>query len=302
LGAGHDHHHGAIRHERPLLWSLVLTGGFLVVELIGALLTNSLALLSDAAHMATDTLALAIALVAVRLTRRPPDAQRTFGYARLEAIGALLNGLLLVGIAVYILWVAIGRFRDGPEIATTGMLWIAAIGLVVNVVAMRLLRAGSGENLNVKGAYLEVWSDMVSSLAVLVGAAAIKLTGWSWIDAALAVLIGLWMLPRTWVLLREAANVLMEGVPHGVDLTTVRAALTGDPDVVGIHDLHVWALGSREPALTAHVVLGDGRSPHVVRARLAALLVERFHIHHSTLQVEFAHHEGDACATGRGHP
>ncbi len=295
MGGTHDHGMGEMRHERPLLWALILTGGFLVVEIVGALWTNSLALLSDAAHMGTDTLALVIALVAVRLIRRPPDARRTFGYARLEALGALVTGLLLLAIAVYILWEAVERFRGPTHVATTGMLVIAAIGLAVNLAAMRLLRAGSGESLNVKGAYLEVWSDMISSVAVLVGAGVIMLTGWLWIDPVLAVLIGLWIVPRTWQLLREAANVLLNGVPRGVDLAAVRATLAGDPDVTGVHDLHVWALGTREPALTAHVVVCEGVELHLVRVRLARLLVERYHIHHSTLQLELA-----PCAAG--HP
>jgi cobalt-zinc-cadmium efflux system protein len=292
MGGVHDHGTGEIRHERPLFWALILTGGFLVAEIAGALLTNSLALLSDAAHMATDTLALAIALVAVRLMRRPPDARRTFGYARLEALGALVNALLLFAIAAYILWEAIERLRGPTRVATTGMLVIAAVGLVVNLVAMQLLRAGSGESLNVKGAYLEVWSDTISSVAVLIGAGLIMLTGWLWIDPVLAVLIGLWIVPRTWQLLREATNVLLNGVPHGVDLTAIRASLTGDPDVAGVHDLHVWALGAREPALSAHVVVGEGAELHLVRTRLAGVLVARHHIHHSTLQLELA-----PCAT-----
>lgn len=288
MGAGHDHGSAEVRHERPLWWALGLTGGFLVAEIAGALWTNSLALLSDAAHMATDTLALVIALVAVRLMRRPPDARRTFGYARLEALGALVNALLLFAIAVYILWEAVERIRGAAHVATTGMFVIAAVGLIVNLIAMQLLRAGSGESLNVKGAYLEVWSDMISSVAVLIGAGVIVVTGWLWIDPVLAVLIGLWIVPRTWQLLREAANVLLNGVPRGVDLAAVRATLTGDPDVAGVHDLHVWALGSREPALSAHVVVGEGVELHLVRTRLAGVLVERHHIHHSTLQLELA--------------
>ena len=158
MGDGHDHGLSEIRHEKPLWWALGLSGTFLIAEVIGGLLTNSLALLSDAAHMATDTAGLVIALVAVRLARRPPDARRTFGYARLEALGALANGTLLLGVAVYILWEAVGRFREPPPVAATGMLLVAVAGLIVNLIAMRVLKAGSGESLNVKGAYLEVWS------------------------------------------------------------------------------------------------------------------------------------------------
>lgn len=293
----HDHNHlpAQIRHEKPLWWALGLTALFLLVEVAGAFWTNSLALLSDAAHMATDTLALTIALVAVRLSRRPPDARRTYGYARLEALGAVANGGLLFVVAIYILWEAAARFRQPQDIASTGMLVVAVFGLVVNLVAMRLLAAGSGESLNIKGAYLEVWSDMLGSVAVIVGALVIRWTGWQLVDPILAVLIGLWVLPRTWVLLREALNVLLEGVPKGVVLADVEQAMRRHEGVAGVHDLHVWALASSTPALTAHVVMKDGQEPDALRRQLADLLHERFGIDHVTLQVE-VDHCGDDCA------
>jgi cobalt-zinc-cadmium efflux system protein len=292
----HDHNHlpGEIRHEKPLWWALALTSSYLVVEVVGAFMTNSLALLSDAAHMATDALALVIALTAVRLSRRPPDARRTYGYARLEALGALANGLLLFAVGLYILWEAVDRFREPQAIASTGMLWVAGFGLLVNLIAMRLLSAGSGESLNVKGAYLEVWSDMLGSVAVIIAALIIRFTGWTLVDPILAVLIGLWVLPRTWVLLRDALNVLLEGVPKGMALADVEQALRGHAGVADIHDLHVWALGSSTPALTAHVVTADGQPADALRRALAGMLHERFGIDHVTLQVE-ADHCGDAC-------
>ncbi len=294
----HDHNHvpSEIRHEKPLWWALALTSSYLVVEVVGAFMTNSLALLSDAAHMATDALALVIALTAVRLSRRPADARRTYGYARLEALGALANGGLLFAVGLYILWEAVGRFRAPQPIASTGMLWVAGFGLLVNLIAMRLLSAGSGESLNVKGAYLEVWSDMLGSVAVIIAALIIRFTGWTLVDPILAVLIGLWVLPRTWVLLRDALNVLLEGVPKGIALAEVEQALRGHAGVTDIHDLHVWALGSSTPALTAHVVTAaTGQDADTLRRTLAAMLHERFGIDHVTLQVE-ADHCGDACA------
>lgn len=293
MGSSHDHGTSSIRHEKPLWWAFGLTAAFLAAELIGAWLTNSLALLSDAAHMATDTLALVIALVSVRLSRRPADAKRTFGFVRMEAMGAMVNGLLLFAVAAYILWEGWQRFREPPLVASTGMLVVAAIGLVVNLIAMRLLKAGSGESLNMKGAYLEVWSDMLGSLAVIFGAILIKLTGWWRIDPILAMLIGLWVLPRTWTLLREASNVLMMGVPKGVDLAKVRAAMQAVPGVIGIHDLHIWALASSQPALTAHVVVTTATDAAPVREQVSQLLEETFHIEHVTLQVEA---RDDTCA------
>jgi len=287
MGAGHDHGTASIRHEKPLWWAFGLTSAFLVAEVIGGLLTNSLALLSDAAHMATDVIALAISLVAVRLSRKPADAKRTYGYARMEAIGAMINGGLLFLVAGYILWEAVGRFRSPPEVSSTGMLVIAIVGLCVNLVSMRLLKAGSGDNLNMKGAYLEVWSDMLGSVGVIIGAILIKLTGWTIADPIIAVLIALWVLPRTWTLLRAAWQVLMQGVPEGIDIQAVRQALVEHPGVSEVHDLHVWALGSKEPILTAHIVLEESSVPvkgmHDV---LADMLDQRFGIEHATLQVE----------------
>jgi len=287
MGSGHDHGGSAIRHERPLWWALGLTGGFLVAEVAGAFLTGSLALLSDAAHMGTDTLALSIALVAVRLARRPPDARRSYGYARMEAIGAMVNGLLLFLVAGYILWEAVGRLRQPAPIATTGMLAVAALGLVVNLVAMRLLRAGSGESLNLKGAYLEVWSDMLGSVAVIAAAIAIRLTGWQWIDPALAAAIGLRVLPRTWTLLREAGNVLMEGVPAGIELAAVRRDLAGFDGVTDVHDLHVWSLASNAPALSAHLSVAAGTDVDALRRAANARLQDAYGIGHSALQIEY---------------
>lgn len=285
MGAGHDHS-GEVRYEKPLWIALGLTTTFLIAEVVGGLLTNSLALLSDAAHMMTDVVALAISLVAVRLSRRAPDAKRTYGYARMEAIGATINGALLFGVAAYILWEAVERFRDPPEVAPIGMLVIAVAGLAINLVSMRLLKAGSGESLNIKGAYLEVWSDMLGSVGVLLAAIIIRFTGWTIVDPILAVLIGLWVLPRTWVLLKEAGQVLMEGVPHGVDLDAVRAALEGHAGVRGVHDLHVWSLRSNQPILTAHIVVADGAPAAPLHDTLNAMLHERFEIGHATLQVE----------------
>jgi cobalt-zinc-cadmium efflux system protein len=301
MGDPHDHGLASIRHEKPLRWALALTAGFLVAELVGAWLTNSLALLSDAAHMATDTLALVIALVAVRLSRRPADARRTFGFVRLEAFGALLNGVLLFAVAGYILWEAIGRFRAPPPVETGGMLALAALGLVVNLIAMRLLKAGSGESLNMKGAYLEVWSDMLGSAAVLVGAALIRVTGWTIVDPLLALALGLWVLPRTWTLVNEAVHVLMLGVPRGIDLAAVRAAIETTPGVASVHDLHVWSLSSARPALAAHVLLDAGADDAVaVRTRIAAVLDARFDVRHVTLQMETEKCEGAHCEDMHG--
>ena len=288
--AGHSHVPSVIKYERPLWIAFGLTLFFLFVEVAGGILTNSLALLSDAAHMMTDVIALGVSLFAVRLARKPADAKRTYGYARMEAIGAMINGGLLFLVAGYILWEAVGRFREPPHVASTGMLVVAGLGLVVNLISMQLLRAGAGDSLNMKGACLEVWSDMLGSVGVILGALAIRFTGWTVIDPIIAVLIGLWVLPRTWVLLRQAGHVLMQGVPAGVDLDAVRDAMQAQPGVAAVHDLHVWALGSREPILTAHVLLAnDAADTDGIRITMAEMLHERFDIDHATLQLEGRH-------------
>lgn len=286
MAEGHEHV-SEIKHEKPLWWAFGLTSVFLIAEVIGGLITNSLALLSDAAHMGTDVIALAISLFAVRMSRKPADAKRTYGFARMEAIGALVNGGMLFLVAGYILWEAVGRFRQPPDVASTGMLVIAALGLVVNLISMRLLKAGSGDSLNVKGAYLEVWADMLGSVGVIGGAIIIMMTGWTLADPIIAVLIGLWVLPRTWTLLRAAGGVLMQSVPAGMDLDKVRDMMLAHPGVAKVHDLHVWALGSKEPVLTAHIILDDEtQQPDVVRQSLATALTAAFDIEHVTLQVD----------------
>jgi cobalt-zinc-cadmium efflux system protein len=297
----HAHHgtagHGAGVHEKRLAWALALTATFLVVEVAGGILTHSLALLSDAAHMATDVAALAVSLAAMRLARRPADPRRSYGYARLESFGAMVNGAMLIIVAGYVLWEAVGRIRNPAPVSADGMLLVASLGLAVNLVSMRLLHAGSRENLNLRGAYLEVWSDALGSAAAIIGALLIRFTGWTWVDAVIAVLIGLWILPRTWKLLRDAGHILLEATPPGIDLGEVRQALAGSTGVRDVHDLHVWALGSADVVLTAHVVIDPAADIDEERQRLGQLLARRFHIHHATLQMEHQH-----CSRDDLHP
>lgn len=292
----HDHRlsidHEA--HEHTMRMALLLTGGFMVVEVIGGLLTNSLALLSDAAHMFTDTAALAIALAAIRIGKRVADGRRTFGYARFEILAAAFNAVLLFLVAVFILWEAIQRFRSPLPIHSMGMGVIALLGLIVNLIAMRLLRAGSEQHLNVKGAYLEVWSDMLGSLGVVIASLIIYFTDWKPIDPIIAMLISLWVLPRTWVLLRDSLNILLEGVPSGLVLAEIDVELRSIPGIMGVHDLHVWAVSSGKNLLTAHIVrdvTAQGTDSEVLAA-IRERLKMRFDLHHTTLQFEHV-----ACAS-----
>ncbi|WP_085594654.1 MULTISPECIES: cation diffusion facilitator family transporter [unclassified Pseudomonas] len=287
MGAGHSHGQVRAGHERKLWMALGLTGSFMIAEVIGAFVTGSLALLSDAAHMLTDTLALAISLVAIQVAKRPADRKRTFGYARFEILAAAFNALLLFVVAFYILFEAWQRLQAPPEIQSTGMLVIAVLGLIVNLISMSLLASGSSQSLNVKGAYLEVWSDMLGSLGVILAALVIMYTGWGWVDSLVAAAIGLWVLPRTWTLLRESTNVLLQGVPEGIDIDQVEQGIRGVPGVSDVHDLHIWALTSGKNVLSAHLVAQVGsRDEQAILAEVSELVQERFEIAHVTLQVE----------------
>jgi len=287
MSAGHDHALPATTKERSLRWALVLTSAFLIAEVVGGVVLNSLALLSDAAHMFTDVAALAIALAAIRIARRPADQRRTYGYHRFEILAAAFNALLLFGVAGYILFEAWQRWRQPEEVQTTGVLVVAALGLVVNLASMWMLRSGKDASLNVKGAYLEVWSDMLGSIGVIAGAIVIRITGWNWVDSVIAVAIGLWVLPRTWVLLKDTLNILLEGVPEGIDMAAVRQSLLGLPGVLGVHDLHVWAVTSGRTSLTVHLVHApDVAAPVELLERARTVLAAEHHITHTTIQLE----------------
>ena len=288
MGSGHSHGipgQGGRGAERRLWIVLALTTTFLTAEVIGGILTKSLALLSDAAHMFTDAAALAIALVAIRIGKRVADRKRTFGYQRFEIIAAAFNASVLFMVAFYILYEAVQRFRSPEPVASGVMLIIATFGLLVNFIGMLLLRGGSEDSLNVKGAYLEVWSDMLGSLGVIVAAVLISLTGFMWIDSVVAAAIGLWVLPRTWTLLKESINVLLQGVPKNVDLDALEQAIEVVSGVGSIHDLHVWSLTSGKDVLQVHVVIEPDANEQALLQRIQDVIRAQG-IHHSTVQVE----------------
>lgn len=282
----HGHQHGAGSNTRQLVIALSLTATFLAVEVAGGLIFNSLALLSDAAHMLTDAAALAIALAAIKIGQKQADDRRTFGYRRFEILAAAFNALLLFAVAGYVLYEGIKRLIDPEPVESIGMLLIAAAGLAVNLIAMRVLAGGKDKSLNVKGAYLEVWSDMLGSLGVLLAAGIIWLTKWAWVDPVVAIAIGLWVLPRTWILLRDTTHILLEGAPQGVVIADLRTTILAVPGVAALHDLHAWVSGADQPSATVHVTLAEGANPEAVRGDLASLLASKFGIEHSTVQVE----------------
>lgn len=266
--------------------TLALTATYMVAEIVGGLWTGSLALLADAAHMATDVGGLAFALFAIWIGRRPPDAKKTYGYYRAEILAALANGVVLFGVAFYILYEAYQRFREPVRVASGAMLAVAAVGLAVNLIGMYLLKAGAGESLNVKGAYLEVMSDLLGSLGVLAAGIVIWFTGWNWVDPVISVLIGFFILPRTWKLLREAVDILLEGTPADVDLLAVEKALREQPNVAEVHDVHAWTVTSGRDLLSGHVRVAAGADRDEVLREVRTLLRERFGFDHVTLEVE----------------
>lgn len=285
-GHRHDHREACGRNKRRLLAVLVLTTLLIGVEATGGLLSGSLALLADAGHLLTDAAGLALALLALHFSERPATPERTYGYYRVEILAALTNSVVLTGVSLLILYEAWERFRDPPSIRTGVMIAVAAGGLAVNLAGALLLRRAAGESLNMRAAYLEVLSDAVASLGVIVAAVVVATTGWLYADALVSVLIGVAILPRTWALLREAVGVLLEGTPSDVNLAALRDAIGRVPGVAGVHDLHVWTLTSGVHAMSVHAVLGEAARHQVVLAEVRQCASRDFRIAHVTVQIE----------------
>ncbi len=285
MSDSHDHHHALETQNEGRLWIVLsLTCLFLVAEVLGGLWAHSLALLSDAAHVSTDAAAIAIAIMAIRMGRRPADEQRTYGYYRFEILAVIFNALLLFAVAIYILYEAYLRIFNPPELHSTGMLVIAIFGLMINVLCMKII-TGEHDSLNMKAAYLEVLADMIGSAGVIVGALVIYLTHWWWVDSIVAIGIGLWVLPRTWRLLKQSVHILLEGVPEGLQIKQIREALVQINGVESIHDLHVWSLTVNKVSLTAHLVCPERPMQDVLEDAMD-LLAERFAIYHVAIQCE----------------
>ncbi|MEU4553041.1 cobalt-zinc-cadmium efflux system protein [Micromonospora violae] len=292
MGAGHDHHHGSVANaahqHRGRLWAAFgLLATLMVVEAVVALHTGSLALLSDAGHMFTDVLGIGMALAAITATRRATgDPQRTFGLYRLEVLAALANAVLLSGVAIYVVIEAIRRFGDPPEVIAGPMLAVAVLGLLANIAAFALLRAGARESINLQGAYLEVLGDLLGSLGVIGAALLITVTDWWWADPLVAVAIGVFILPRTWRLARAAIRILVQAAPEHLQVTAVHDRLAAVPGVVEVHDLHVWTLTSGMEVASAHLTMAPGADVGAVLAAARTALHDDFRIEHATLQIE----------------
>ncbi len=293
MAAGHSHGierpvagSAGARHRRSLMLALCLTTTFLVVEVIGAFISGSLALLADAAHMLTDAGGLALALFAIWFAARPPSPSKTYGYLRSEVLAALVNAVVLLLLAVYILYEAYQRLFEPPEVLSTPMLIVAVVGLVVNLISMRLLAAGSEESLNLKGAYFEVLADMLGSIGVIISALVIMFTGWTLADPIIGAAIGVFIVPRTWTLLKHSVNILLEGTPVGFELDKLEKVLRALPDVVDVHDLHVWTITSGIDAMSGHLVVVDGADEQAVLVAARELMHDDFGIEHTTIQIE----------------
>ncbi|GAB2916250.1 cation diffusion facilitator family transporter [Streptomyces heilongjiangensis] len=311
MGAGHDHGHAhhaptsgtaAAAYRGRLRIALSITLTVMVVEIVGGVLADSLALVADAAHMATDAVGLGMALLAIHFANRPPSGNRTFGYARAEILAALANCLLLLGVGGYVLFEAIQRFIT--PVGTAGGLTVVfgAIGLVANMISLTLLMRGQKESLNVRGAFLEVAADALGSLAVIVSAVVILLTGWQAADPIASLVIGLMIVPRTVKLLRETLDVLLEAAPKNVDMAEVRAHILALPGVEDVHDLHAWTITSGMPVLSAHVVVDsdtlDAIGNEKMLHELQGCIGDHFDVEHCTFQLEpggHAEHEAKLC-------
>ncbi|GGN59491.1 cation transporter [Streptomyces albiflavescens] len=311
MGAGHDHGHAhgapatgtataAYRGRLRVALSITLT--VMVVEIVGGLVADSLALIADAAHMATDALGLGMALLAIHFAARPPSETRTFGYARAEILAALANCLLLLCVGGYVLYEAIQRFVTPADTHGGQTIVFGLIGLVANTISLVLLMRGQKDSLNVRGAFLEVVADALGSVAVIIAAAVIMTTGWQAADPIASILISLMIVPRTWKLLQETLNVLLEAAPKNVDMAEVRAHILALPGVEDIHDLHAWTITSGMPVLSVHVVvssdvlnaIGHEKMLHELQGCLGV----HFDVEHCTFQLEpsgHAEHEAKLC-------
>ena len=303
MGAGHDHSHVSTaggRHRWRLAVTIGITAVVFVAQLIGGLVSGSLALLADAGHMLTDSTGLIIALIATALAARPATTKRTYGWQRVEVLAAMINGFLLVAIAVWVLVQAVARWNASVAVHSGLMLAVAVGGAVANVAGLLILRGGAKESLNLKAAYLEVLGDLLGSVAVIVAAVVINLTGYTRVDSIASLAIFVLIIPRAWSLLRDVVDVLLESTPKGVDLDEVRGHICGLAGVVDVHDLHAWTVTSGVPVLSAHVVvdaetMARGRSGEVLDA-LGSCLGEHFDVAHCTFQLEPEGHQQHEAA------
>jgi cobalt-zinc-cadmium efflux system protein len=284
MSHAHAHHHDS---ESRLLWALLLISGFMLVEVVGGIFSGSLALLADAGHMLTDAASLALAWGASRVSKRPADALRTYGYQRLQILAALINGLAFIALVAWIIYEAIQRLAEPVQVMGGMMLVVAALGLLVNVVAFFMLHAGNDNDLNLRSAMIHVLGDLLGSVAAIVAAVVILLSGWMPIDPLLSILVALLILRSAWYVIRQSAHILLEGTPEDVDVELLRRTITESiAEVTDVHHVHVWSLTPERPLLSMHVSVVNGQCCAEVLTEVKKVLVEKFGIEHSTVQIE----------------
>lgn len=284
----HDHsHHHHQANKKALLISFILIAAFMITELIGGLLTNSLALLSDAGHMLSDAFSLGLSLFAFKFGEKIADESRTYGYKRFEILAALLNGVLLVLISIFILWEAYQRFFHPPEVVGSGMLVIAIIGMLVNiVVAWILMKGDTSENLNLRSAFMHVLGDLLGSVGAVIAALLILFFGWNYADPIASVLVSVLILLSGYRITKDAVHVLMEGKPEGVDIEAIKHRLLDLADVEDVHDLHIWSITSDFPSLSCHLVVRTGCHRDDLLYEVTQILTKEFQLEHTTIQIE----------------
>ena len=276
------------KHNKSLKIVFTITLIYLIIEVIVGFMSNSLALLSDAAHMLTDVAGQVLALFAIWMASKPRNSKKTYGYLRTEIFSALINAIVLIFISGYILYEAWQRFQDPPKVAGFSMLIVASIGLIINLISMKILKSGSEESINIKGAFLEVVADMLSSIAVIIAGIIILSTGWLLIDPIISALIGLFILPRTFGLLKESVDILLEGVPKDVNYDAVEKYISKNPGVDSIHDLHIWSLTSGVNALSGHIIMKPETTiteMNDIIFKIKKELNSSYKISHTTLEV-----------------
>ncbi|OES43426.1 cation diffusion facilitator family transporter [Domibacillus iocasae] len=287
MGHSHGHHHHGSSNKSALKWSFFLITGFMIVEVIGGILTNSLALLSDAGHMLSDAAALGLSYMAITLGQRSASSKKTYGYKRFEILAAFINGITLIVISAYIFFEAYQRLMNPPEVVSTGMLFISIIGLIVNIaVAFILMKGDKDENLNVRSAFLHVIGDMLGSVGAISAALLILFFGWNAADPIASIIVAILIIISGYRVTRDAVHILMEGAPLNIDPEKVKEKLVSLNEVQSVHDLHIWSITSDFPAVSCHLVLKESGNDQIVLAKAKKMLHDEFELHHVTIQIE----------------
>lgn len=298
IGNFHDLKVKRMHSQSRMLTILAITGGYMLVELITALYSHSLALLADAGHMLTDVGAIILALIALWFASKPATSEKTYGYYRSEILAGFLNAILLVAVSLAILYEAYERFRQPPVVASIPVFFVSLLGFVVNISSLSLLKESKDDSINIRAAYLEILGDSLVTFGVMIASLIMFFTHWYVVDPIISGLIGLLILPRTWLLLSECTNILMEGTPAHVDLTELRSAMLEVEGVIEVHDIHVWTITSGLDAMSGHVRIDENALTELVLDTLTKVLKDRFELHHTTIQVEQAGcaSQTDVCA------